>query len=237
MAYANRGDENHTSIGLRIRRMLVRSASFAAAIQACLVLYALVAGQGSLGRLFFAVGIAHGPHARIGYFLIVALMVFALIVRMSCNSLDAWFTETEVDSFLRRRNATTLLFVMYVGHLLVRYLVEKYGDALSSEDLIIVALLLLAQANDIAFGPFVLAPKASAAVAREAFKDEFYRAMRAKASKALYAVVMLAGCGAVLLLHFHLAQEPAILFAVLYAGVAGSLLYYDYLIWRADRAH
>jgi len=217
--------------------MLVRSASFAAAIQVCLVLYALVAGQGSLGRLFFAVGIAHGPHARIGYFLIVALMVFALIVRISCNSLDAWPTETEVDSFLRRCNSTTMLFVMYVGYVLVRYLVEKYGNAPPLEDLPVAALALLFFASDIVFGPFVFGTHASTAVAREAFKDEFYRAMRAKASKALYAVVMLAGSAAVLLLHFHLAQGPAILFAALYAGVAGSLLYYDYLIWRADRAH
>ena len=79
--------------------------------------------------------------------------------------------------------------------------------------------------------------KDDAAVAREVIEDEFYRAMRAKASKVGYAVVMLAGSFALLLLHDNLAQEPAILFAVLYAGVAGSLLYYDYLIWRADRVH
>ena len=95
--------------------MLVRSASFAAAIQVCLVLYALVAGQGSLGRLFFAAGIVHGPSARLGYFLIGALMVYALIVRLSCNSLDAWSSENEVDSFVRRHNSTMLLILMYFG--------------------------------------------------------------------------------------------------------------------------
>jgi uncharacterized membrane protein (DUF485 family) len=237
MADANRDENNHISLGLRFRRMLVISASFAAAIQVCLVLYALVAGQGSLERLFFAAGLAQDPHAQIGIFLIVALIVFALIVRIGCNNLDAWPTETDVDSFLRRRNATTMLLVMYVGYVLVNYLVENVGNAGPVEDLPVGALALLFFAGDIVLGPFVFGTHPEAAVAREAFKDEFYRAMRAKASKALYAVVMLAGSAAVLLLHYHLTEGPAILFAALYAGVAGSLLYYDYLIWRADRAH
>jgi hypothetical protein len=239
----NRGDENHTSLGLRFRRMLVRSASFAAAVQVCLVLYALVAGQGSLGRLFFAVGIAHGPHARIGSFLIVALMVFALIVRMSCNSLDAWSAEDEMDSFVRRHNSTILLVLMCGGCMVSPDFVEKAGNASPFHDFVLrsfwlVVVYLQGLACEIVFGPtnFSTIP-ADAAVAREVFKDEFYRAMRARASKVGFAVVMLAGGFALLLLHNNLAQEPAILFAVLYAGVAGSLLYYDYLLWRADRVH
>ena len=115
MAYANRGDDNHASIGLRFRRMLVRSASFAVAIGVCLVLYMLVAGQGSPDSLFFAVGIALGPDAHIGAFLIDALIVFTLIVRIGCNSLDAWSAEDEMDSFVRRHNSTILLILMYGG--------------------------------------------------------------------------------------------------------------------------
>jgi hypothetical protein len=242
MAYANRGDDNHASIGLRFRRMLVRSASFAAAIQVCLVLYMLVAWQNSLGSLFFAVGIAQDPHTRIGYFLIVALMVFALIARMSCNSLDAWSTESEVDSFHRRHNSTILLVLMCGGCMVSPDLVEKagnvspfYDDVLRS--FVLVVLYLLGLAREIVFGPTLFISKDDAAVAREVTEDEFYRAIRAKACKAGFAMMLLAGSFALLLFHNNLGQESAIMFAVLYAGVAVSLLYYDYLIWRADRAH
>ena len=235
MAYANPDNDNHASIGLRFRRMVVRSTSFVVAIGVCLVLYALVAGQGSLTGLFIAVGIAHGPHPRIGYFLIVALIVFTLIVRMSCNSLDVWSTESEMDSFHRRRNSTILLSLMFIGCYLV-YLANS-GNVPPLHSPIYAVGTLLYLAGEIIYGPILFSAKAYAAVAREVSEDEFYRAMRAKASKVGYAVVMLAGSVALLLLHHHLAQEPAILFAVLYAGVAGSLLYYDYLLWRADRVH
>lgn len=231
----NRSDEDQASLGLRFRRLLVRSASFAVVIQVCLVLYALAVGQGSLGRLFFAIGIAHGPQAPNGSVILIVLIVFALIVRICCSSLDAWPTETEVDSIFRRRNSSTMLVVMYLGYVLVRDLVEIKGDAPPLDALGFAALVLLFFAHEIVFGPVVFGSNANAVVAREAAKDEFYRAMRVKASKALYVVVMLAGSAAVLLLHFHLAQGPTILFAVLYAGIAASLLYYDYLIWRADR--
>jgi len=89
-------------------------------------------------------------------------------------------------------------------------------------------------AKEIVVGPANTLP-VDAAVAREVSGDEFYRAMRAKASKVGFAVVMLAGGFALLLLHYNQAQGQAIMFAVLYSGVAVSLLYYDYLIWRADR--
>lgn len=238
---ANCGDENHASLGLRFRRMLVRSASFAVAIGVCLVLYMLVAGQGSLTGLFIAAGIAHDPHTQIGKFLIIALMVFTLIVRMSCNNLDAWSAEDEMDAFVRRHNSTILLILMYGGFMVAPYLVEKAGDAspfhgFFFRDYGLVPLFFFLLAFEIVVGPIKNLPS-DAAVAREVFKDEFYRAMRARASKVGFATVMLAGSFALLLLHNNLAQGQAILFAVLYAGVAGSLLYYDYLVWRADRVH
>ncbi len=211
--------------------MLVRSASFAAAIQVSLVFYALVAGQGSLDQLFFAVGIAHSPQAPISSFLLVALMVFALIVRVSSNNLDVWSTEDEMDAFARRHSSAHLLILMVVGFFVAPYLV------LGSRDYWIVPALLLVLTSKIVFGPIYYYPRDLAAVAREVVKDEFYRAMRARASKLGFAVVMLAGSVALLLLHNNLAQGQTILFAVLYAGVAGSMLYYDYLIWRADRGN
>jgi len=238
---ANRVDENHASLGLRFRRMLVRSASFAVAIGVCLVLYVLVAGPGSLGKLFFAAGIAHGPDAHIGSFLLVALTIYALIVRIGCNSLDAWSAEDEMDSFVRRHNSTILLILMVGGCMVAPYLVEK-ADNLSpfhgffTRSFSVVVLFLLGLASEIVFGPkYYFTLPADAAVAREVIKDEFYRAMRAKASKLGFAVMILTGGVALLLLHNNLGQAQAILFAVLYAGVAVSLLYYDYLIWRADR--
>jgi hypothetical protein len=238
MADENRGDDNHASLGLRFRRMLARSANFTVAIGVCLVLYVLVAGRGSLGRLFLAVGMPPGPHAYIGKILLPALMIFALIVRMSCNNLNAWSNESEEDSFHRRHNATVLLILLCGGYMLVPYLVEKDGIVPPFRDFFLVPVFLIALAHEIVFGPITFfTSKADAAVAREISEDEFFRAMRAKASKVGYAVVMLAGSFALLLLHNNLAQEPAVMFAVLYAGVAGSLLYYDYLIWRADRAH
>lgn len=243
MADADRGGENYVSIGLRLRRMLVRSISFAVAIGVCLVLYELVAGQDPLTGLFIAGGIVHDQHARIGEFLLVVLTVFTLIVRISCNGLDAWSAEDEMDSFVRRHNSTVLFILVLVGFMVASYLIEKPGEVSPFHGLFLrsywlVPLVLWFLAKEIVVGPTgSFTHPADVAIAREVSKDEFYRAMRARASKVGFAVVMLAGGYALLLLHYHAAQESAVMFAVLYAGVAGSLLYYDYLIWRADRVH
>jgi hypothetical protein len=227
---SNRVEDDDNGIWLRFRRLLVKSTGATVAIVVCLVLYELVSGQGSLNRLFGAFGITQSSH--LGSYVLIALMIFTGVVRISCNNLNTWSTESEVDSFHRRHNTTNLIILTVIGNDLVNRLVEKFtsGDVPPLYIFIYVTLFLLGLVSEIVFGPLSFDT-----IARDVFKDEFFRAMRAKAGKVGYAAAMLASCVALMLLNWYQVQATYLLCAVLYASVAASLLYYDYLIWRADR--
>jgi hypothetical protein len=219
MAFETRDEDAGVGIGLKIRRALVKSTGVAVAFVVCLVLATLVGGHGAVDRLLGALGITQGQDTHLGSYALIAIALFIFLVRLGSNGLNVWSAESDVDSFHRRYNYSSMINLMLAGAW-ISNLGMGYtpGEAPPLDHLIFAAVFLLVLTGEIVFGPVSFHP-----AAREAFKDEFYGAMRAKANKAGLDVVMLAGCAAIFVLLLNRYQGPAaaLLCGVVYAGAAG----------------